>query len=275
MRHVLIVDAGRPRNAPATAAHGLLTQDGASPIRILAIARSQLARYETVEFRHAEVVEAASIQRGFVVRLAGGDHAHARRLLLAGGVSDQLPAISGLAELWGTGVLHCTYCHGYEVAGQPLALYGRTDDAMTSARLLAHITQDLLLLVPDPALIPATDRMWLADRGVSVMSAPLAAATPHSAGIALHFADGAEVTRRALFVTPSTRMTDGLAQSLGCQLDGAARVVVDRSWATTVPGVLAAGDIATLKKQVVTAAASGAEAAMAIHEDLSREDVGA
>jgi thioredoxin reductase len=243
-------------------------------MRLLAIARGQLERYSTVEFRHEEVVEAASIPRGFVVRLAGGDHAHARRLLLAGGVRDQLPAISGLAELWGTRVLHCTYCHGYEVAGQPLALDGRTDDAMASARLLAHITRDLLLIVPDPALIPAPDRPWLAERGVSVTHAPLVAAIPHTDGIALRFADDAEITRRALFVTPSTRMADGLAQSLGCQLDGAARVVVERSWATTVAGVFAAGDIATLKRQVVTAAASGAEAAMAIHEDLSREDVG-
>jgi thioredoxin reductase len=252
----------------------LLTRDGAPPTTILEIARRELDRYSTVERRHSTVVAATSSDAGFAVRLACGADVHARRLLLAGGVRDQLPSIDGLAGQWGTGVLHCTYCHGYEVAHEPLALYGGHDGVMASARLISQLTSDLLLLT-DRSCPPSTDeRAWLAGKGVGILETPLVSLAPDPAGVALYFADGSAVIRRALFVTPSTELADGLATSLGCTLDGASRVVVDRFWATSVPGVFAAGDIAAAKKQVVIAAASGAEAAMALHEDLSRDDSG-
>jgi thioredoxin reductase len=147
-RSVLLVDSGRPRNAPAQAVHGFLTRDGLPPAELRRIGRQQLAAYPTVEVRDTEVLDVRIVGEpsgGFLVTLAEGSVTRARRLLLATGLVDQLPPIDGLAELWGNSVLHCPYCHGFEVRGQALAVLGGDPRAI---QLAAHLTR----FSPDVAL---------------------------------------------------------------------------------------------------------------------------
>lgn len=118
----LVIDAGLPRNRFAEEAHGFLGQDGRLPSAIMRDARCQLERYPTAEILSGEARDAAAIDDGFTIDLANGTERRARRLILATGVVDQLPEIAGMRERWGATVLHCPYCHGYEVSGLPLGV---------------------------------------------------------------------------------------------------------------------------------------------------------
>ena len=147
-RRTLVLDAGRPRNAPSPAAHGVFTRDGAPPEELLEAARRQLAAYPTLELRWIEAVAAQARSTGFVVRLEDGSEVCGRRLLLACGVCDELPAIDGLAENWGKSVLHCVYCHGYEFADQQIAIYARGQTAIESAASLLHLRSRQKITLP-------------------------------------------------------------------------------------------------------------------------------
>jgi thioredoxin reductase len=272
-RRTLVLDTGVPRNRRARAAHGVFTRDGATPASLLEAARQQLVPYPSVSFCRAEAASAEAGPDGIGVRLDDGTDVRARRLLLACGVRDDLPPIDGLAENWGTGVLHCAYCHGHEVAGQPLALHANGAKALAAVRLLTTFSRDLLLCTDGAPEISEDDRQRLAGLGVRIVEAKLFRVEKASPHLALHFADGRVVMRHAIFLSPAARIASPIPSRLGCEHRSPGRLAVGADWATTVPGVYAAGDIAAASGQIVIAAASGAEAAMALNGDLAREDV--
>src|SRR5688572_15196043 len=143
-RRVLVVDAGRPRNRFAHSSHGFLGQDGRSPAEILETFRQQVLAYPTVELRQDEASDARDAgDGGFVVELGSGGSVRARRLVLATGVVDELPAVPGLAERWGVTVLHCPYCHGYEVADTRLGVLATGEGSMHHALLLPDWSADV------------------------------------------------------------------------------------------------------------------------------------
>ena len=141
-RRVLVIDAGRPRNRFARTSHGFLGQDGRTPAEILETARAQLSRYPTFELRHDEATRAESCDDAFEVGLASGATVRARRLVLATGVVDELPEIPGFAERWGASVLHCPYCHGYEVAGGRIGVLGDGEGGVHKGSLLRDWSDD-------------------------------------------------------------------------------------------------------------------------------------
>jgi thioredoxin reductase len=270
-RRVLVVDAGRPRNAAAHSAHGVLTRDGAAPGDLLQEARRQLNAYPNVTVCQGEAVSATRRPDGFIVRLGDGRAAKARRLLLATGVRDELPPIEGLAERWANGVLHCVYCHGYEVADQPVALIAPADAAIGAVAAVLQLTRDLVLCTNGELLSP-TDRAQLAERGVGVAEPKIDRVSGATPELTIRFAEGSQLSRAAIFVRTTLRLTSDLPVQLGCKLSAPHALVVGPSWETTAPCVYAAGDMAAPKDQVIVAAASGAQAAMAINGDLVRED---
>ena len=273
-RRTLVVDAGRPRNAPSPASHGVFTRDGAPPVDLLAEARRQVGQYPTVRVLAAEVVAVTGKQGEFVVHLSDGSEATARRLLLACGVSDELPAIDGLAQRWGTAVLHCAYCHGFEVADRPIATLVKAADALGSVGSLLPLSRDVLVCVHDTEGMSDADRRHLEANGVRILETRLVRVSGDASRVGLHFADGSKVDVGALFVKTTLRAGSRIPLDLGCAMAASARVEVDLEWQTSVHGVYAAGDIATTRKLVAVAASSGAEAAIAIHEALSLEDFG-
>lgn len=271
-RRTLVVDAGRPRNLPSPAAHGVFTRDGTSPGELLELARRQLTPYRSVELRHGLAVAADYGPGGFVVRLEDGATVQSRRLLLAVGVSDDLPPVAGLGAQWGTTVLHCAYCHGWEVRDEPLALYARGEDATKSAAMLLGWSRDLLLCTDGPADLSTEQRRHLAGRGVRIVDTQLLRVERAASQLRLVFADGEVEERRALFLTSIPRIDSPITDILGCERLAASQLKIDSDAQTSVPGVYAAGDVATSKKQVAIAAASGVEAAMMLNRDLAQED---
>lgn len=271
-QRVLVVDSGLPRNRFAAAAHGFLGQDGRSPAAILREAGDQIMAYPTVRRIAGEAVSARAGDGGFAVTLADGREETGRRLVLATGVKDELP-LSGMQERWGRSVLHCPYCHGYEVRDQPLGVIAFHPLAVHLASLIpdwgptTYFSQGRF--EPDH-----TDGALLAARGVRIESTPvseLLGAEPELEAVRL--VDGRVIPVRAVFVAPRTEVASPLARELGCTFEDGplgAFIQVDDLKQTSVPGVYAAGDAATAMGNATLASAAGFIAGVAAHQSLAR-----
>ncbi|MFC4726951.1 NAD(P)/FAD-dependent oxidoreductase [Coralloluteibacterium thermophilus] len=270
-RRVLLVDAGLPRNRFAAASHGVLGHDGRAPADILGDALDQLVRYPTFRLRRGEAVSAAADGDGFAVALADGSRHRAARLVLATGVRDVLPEIEGMAERWGRSVLHCPYCHGYEVGGRPLGVLAGHPLSPHKALLIpdwgptTYFTQGLA--EPD-----AEQATALARRGVVVERSPVVALLGEGAALdGVRLADGRVLPMGAVFATPRTELVGTLAAQLGCALDDGPTgpsLRVDERQQTTVPGVFAAGDAASSMPSAPLAMAAGSLAGVGAHQSL-------
>ncbi|GAA0945926.1 NAD(P)/FAD-dependent oxidoreductase [Pseudonocardia zijingensis] len=283
-RSVVVVDAGTPRNAPAEGVHGLLGADGVPPAELLRTGRAEVRRYggRVVAGVVASAAPAPAVDGDlrFTVTLADGRTLHARRLLVATGLRDELPDVPGLAEHWGHAVVHCPYCHGWEVRDEPIGVLATGAASVHHALLFRQLTDDLVYFTRDTEL-DADTRARFAARGIRVVDTPVAAIV--SAGEAItgvRLADGEVVPRRIVAVaTTVVARTDGL-DGLGLPLEdlpnGMGRhVATGPAGATTVPGVWVAGNVADPTAQVGASAAAGALAGARINADLVTADADA
>lgn len=270
-RTVRVVDAGAPRNRFAAHGHGFFTQDGSDPRAMIATAREQVAAYPTVTFAQGAAVRAQKRADGFVVTLGSGEVLEAAKLVLAFGISDELPAIPGLAERWGSSVLHCPYCHGYEVAGRHLGVLHLSAMSAHQALLIAEWGPTTYFLNgagdPEPAVLTSLEA-----RGVVIERAPVVSLYGDGWRLeSIALTDGRNVATEALFLGPRTHLNSDLASQLGCELhDGPfGRFIRTDEWkATTVDGVYAAGDITRAAHTATWASADGVTAGIAVHRSL-------
>lgn len=273
-RSVAVIDSGLPRNRFTTHSHGFLGQDGSDPAAVLATARAQVASYPTVTFIDGRVLQAAGQDDGFSVQLATGEKLEASRLVLAFGISDELPGIPGLKERWGSSVLHCPYCHGYEVSGQRLGVLYITPQSLHQAMLIAEWGPTTIYLndLDEVAEEDAALLVELQARNVAIEPAAVVAVQGEGARLdAIELADGRLSPADALFLGPRNHLNSDLAQQLGCALDEAPLGLMIRTDAqkmTTVPGVYAAGDITRGAHTVAFACADGVTAGIALHRSL-------
>ena len=271
-RRVLVLDAGQPRNRFARASHGFFGQDGRAPADILDTGRAQVLAYPTAEFRRDEAAHARADGDEFALSLASGATVRARRLVLATGVVDELPSVPGLRERWGATVLHCPYCHGYEVADGRLGVLATGAMSVHQALLLPDWSADVTLFTNDAVVPDEAQLAALAARGVRIEPRPvelLLGDAPALAGVRLQ--DGTVVQLDALFTGSRTSMASPLAAQLGCAVDegpfGPVLRTDDRK-ATSVPGVFAAGDAARVPHNASFASADGAMAGISAHQSL-------
>jgi thioredoxin reductase len=274
-RTVLLADSGQPRNAGVPAMHGFLSRDGTDPAALRQAGRDQLRAYPSVRLRAAAVQAVTRDAEGFTVSLTDRTSEQARRLLLATGVIDQLPPIPGLADLWGRGVFNCPYCDGWEVRDQPLAVLASDPRNVQLALQLTRWSPDVLLASNGPAGLDDDARRLLAAHKVGLREEPIARLDGGDGGLErIVFTEGEPVARAAAFLHAPTRQRSDLPDQLGCTMGEDGSVLVDDLGQTSVPGVLAAGDMARRPSmpvpgaQVVIAAAEGAIAAVAIDQQL-------
>lgn len=269
-RAVAVVDAGHPRNAPAAHMHGYLGRDGMPPQQLLAAGRTEVTRYGVTLINDAVV----GIDPGFTVHLAEGPDVHARRVLVTTGVGDELPDIPGVRERWGRELLHCPYCHGWEVRDQRLGVLGTIAGSVQHALLVRQWSDDVVFFAHGYDL-DEDERAQLDARGIRVEAGTvtqLVVEQDRLCGVELDH--DRVVERSAVFVRPGNRPhEDGLLAGLGCSIDGAGFAAVDAMGRTSLPGVWAAGNVVDPRAQVITAAGAGSAAAIAINADLVEDDV--
>ena len=278
-RRVLLADGGPTRNAPSGAVHSFFSRDGIRPAALLHLGREQLAPYPTVAVHEVKITALTQVASGFrAAGTTGQGHATtatARRVLLATGVEDVLPALPGFRELWGSSVLHCPYCHGYEVRDQPLAVYGRGRAGVGLALLISRWSPEVVLVTDGPGHLSARGRQQLRRQGIGVREEPVARLVGTARGglRCVEFADGTYIERAALFLHPPQEQRSPLAAALGARLTDKGAVWVDKNAQTTVPGLYAAGDMVPGQQQALLAAASGSKAAICLNEALTRAEV--
>jgi thioredoxin reductase len=269
-RRVAVIDAGSPRNAPAAHMQGFLSRDGMPPAELLAAGRAEVTGYGVKLFDdHVQTIEP-----GFVVRLASGPVLSARRILVATGVGDELPDIPGVRQRWGRDLLHCPYCHGWEVRDQPLGVLGTHPGAVLHAQLVRQWSDDVVFFAHTHE-VTASEQEQFDARGIRVERGEvtrLVIEADHLRGVEL--ADGRVIARTAVFVRPgNVPHADGLLPALGCALDEAGFVIVDGTGRTSVSGVWAAGNVVDPRAQVITSAGAGSAAAIALNADLVQDDI--
>jgi thioredoxin reductase/SAM-dependent methyltransferase len=279
-RSVLVVDAGAPRNAPAGHVHNYLGREGTPPGELLAAGRAEVASYGG-EVVTDSVVAARQVDGGFHVKLASGGSVHARRLLVTTGLVDDLPDMPGVAERWGRDVLHCPYCHGWEVRDQAIGILATGPMAVHQALMFRQLSADVVFFQHTAPALTEEEAEQLAARSVAVITEEVVALEIEDdrlTGVRLR--TGEVVPREAIVVGPRMTARADVFAGLGLEpaemaIDGhviGSYIPADPAGATKVLGVWVAGNVADLRGQVISSAAAGLNAGAAINADLIAEE---
>ncbi|MFF5288372.1 NAD(P)/FAD-dependent oxidoreductase [Paractinoplanes globisporus] len=276
-RSVLVIDAGQPRNAPADGVHGLLGREGMSPLELVDRGREEVRGYGG-EVVRGEVVRASRDGDEFAVELAGGGYLRAKRLLVTAGLVDELPDVPGLRERWGRDVVHCPYCHGWEVRDQPIGVLGSGPMSVHQALLFRQLSDDVMFFAHRHPELSDEQAEQLAARGITVVTGEverLEIADDRIAGVRLK--DGPVIPRRAIAVATRMVARAGFLAGLGLKpvehpTGTGEHIPADPTGRTEVPGVWVAGNVTDLSAQVGAAAAQGAMAGAQINLDLVTEE---
>ncbi|MEU5881987.1 NAD(P)/FAD-dependent oxidoreductase [Spirillospora sp. NPDC047279] len=279
-RSVLVIDAGEPRNAPAAHAHNYLGREGVPPRELLAIGRDEVASYGG-EIVQGTVTSVERAGRGFRVEPAGGSPVEARRLLVTTGLVDELPDVPGLAERWGKDVLHCPYCHGWEVRDQAIGVLATGPMAVHQVKLFRQLSDDVTLFVHTAPAPSQDERELLGRRGVKIVEGEVAGVEVQDDRLTgVRLASGEVVPRQALVVSPRFTARSGLLASLGLkpvdmEVNGhvvASHIPSEMGGVTEIPGVYVAGNVTDPMAQVIGSASAGLMAGARINADLVEED---
>ncbi len=278
-RSVIVVDAGEPRNAPAPTMHGYLGRESVPPGAFAEIARTEVRRYgaEVLTGRATEVTGAHGC---FRVSLTGGHSLVARRVVVATGVVDELPAIEGLESRWGNDVIHCPFCHGYEVRGRRVVQIITHPMGLHPAGLFRQLTNSLTLVVHDPTDVDHDQLDALRSSGIPMIDARVDRVHPwpDGDGLSVELRDAPPIPADAVVISPRFRPRVDACASLGLELathpSGLGEIVVTTpTGETSVPGVYAAGNVADPSQQVLHAAASGSWVGGTISASLADDDI--
>ena len=273
-RDVTVCDAGRPRNRSAAAMHGYLTREGTSPLEFLAMGRAELARYPSVQLRRGLVIEATAIGGGFRVAMEDGHTMRCRKLVLATGIVDELPAVPGAEELYGRGLHHCPYCDGWELRDRALLVYGRGDaDGAHFALALTRWSDDLTLCTDGPSGCTPDALRRLRRAGIPVVEQRVRRFARAGDQIEALLDDGTALRCGGVFFNTTRRQPGDLLHQLGCEeAEPTGCRIDDPSGRCSVDGLYVIGDASRDALQVIVAAAEGARAAIDINGVLLRED---
>jgi thioredoxin reductase len=273
LRTVLVVDAGDPRNAPAEGIHNYLTRDAMTPAEFAAAGRAEVRHYGGAVLDGRVASATALDGGGFEVALEDGSVQRSRRLLVTAGLRDELPDVPGLAERWGRTVLHCPYCHGYEVRGQAIGIIGVSPMVVHQALLWRQLSPDVTVFLHTAPELDTDQERQLAARGVTVVRGRVGSVTDEGAVV-----DGKLYPRDAF--TVQTRLSSrgdlaGLTPVEHPMGIGTYVPAEDPTGRSAVPGVWVAGNVTDPMGQVVTSAGAGMTAGAAINMDLIAEETAA
>ncbi|MBO9107242.1 MULTISPECIES: NAD(P)/FAD-dependent oxidoreductase [Agrobacterium] len=266
-KNILVVDAGERRNRFASHSHGFLGQDGKAPGDIIAEARRQIERYPTIHWAKGRVTNAEGSFDDFVIEIDGNRRERAARLILATGVTDELPDIAGLKERWGSAVFHCPYCHGYELDQRRIGVITASPLAIHHALMLPDWGETTFftngIFVPD-----AEQNALLSARGVRVEKERIREIAGHADVV---LADGRSIALAGLFTQPKLRIASDWIEKLGCTVEEGpmgSSIVTDAMKQTTVRGIFACGDVARPAGSVALSVGDGAMAGTAAHRSI-------
>ncbi len=272
LRNILIIDSGSPCNAVVSYSHNFLTHDGESPATLARVSREQVLKYENVEFHRGQANSIVSQSGKYRVLTTTGQSFTCKKLVFATGIIDILPPIPGINECWGKTVLHCPYCHGFEVKGKTTAVLATSEQAFEYVMLLTNWTDRLHVITNGTSPFSEIQQHLLAKHNVQVHVEPLVALN-HNAGQlqSIQFADGTSFSTDVLYTRMPFLQKCALPQELGCAIDTQGYIITDASGKTNVAGIYACGDNTSKNRTISNAVAMGTNAGMAINKELTVE----
>lgn len=273
LRQVLIIDSGLPCNRQTPHSHNFITQDGETPAIISAKAKLQVELYKTVQFYNGLAVKALKTENGFEITTESGDVFTARKVLFATGVKDLLPEIKGFAECWGISVLHCPYCHGYEVKNEKTSIIANGEMGFEFAKLISNWTKDLRLCTNGKSELTLEQTEILKKNGVLISEEEIEA-FEHNLGYVSNivFKNGEKIDVKAVYARVPFKQHCPLPKDLGCEINEQGYLKVDFMQKTNIPGIYASGDATTQMRSVALAVSTGSFAGAVINKELIDED---
>ena len=273
LRSVLIIDSGQPCNKSTPRSHNFLTQDGKTPGEIASIARDQLRTYHNIHFFDGAAADAVTTKSGFNVTITTGERFSATKLIFATGIKDVMLPIKGFAECWGISVLHCPYCHGYEVRHQPTGILGNGDYAYEFSALINNWTQDLTLFTNGPSTLTTQQSARLRARSIRTVENEIAELEHLNGHLQrIMFKDGTTSAVNAIYARAPFHQHSVIPERLGCELSEEGYIQVDHIQKTSISGVFACGDNTGPMRTVANAVATGTTAGMMANKELILEE---
>jgi thioredoxin reductase len=273
-RSTVVFDTCKPRNAAASHAYNFSGNDGASPATIRASGFRDIQKYPDIKIAVQKIITAIQHSNGFKLIAENGDIYQARKVILATGVTDQLPAIDGFERLWGRKIFHCAYCHGWEIKDQPAIVIAKGTIAWEMAITTSHWNSQLTFLLNGTTIEDADKRARLLQKGYQLIETPVTCLTDETDHVRILLSGGMQLTSKAVYAKPAKVIYNNeLAVQLGCVLEKCGSVLVDNGMQTTVAGVFAAGDVSHPGyHQVSESISTGHKAAVFCNNQLMRED---
>lgn len=269
LRQVLVIDSGLPCNRQTPHSHNFITQDGEKPAVISAKAKLQVGLYETVHFYNGLAVKAVKKDNGFEISTESGKVFSSRKILFATGVKDLLPEIKGFADCWGISVLHCPYCHGYEVKNEKTAIIANGEIGFDFAKLISNWTKDLRLCTNGKSTLTLEQTEILKNHGVQIFEEEIDAFEHEQGSIKnIIFKNQEKVAVKAIYARPPFEQHCHLPQDLGCDLNEQGLLKVDVMQKTNIAGIYASGDCTTQMRSVAIAVSTGSFAGAVINKEL-------
>lgn len=272
LRQVLVIDSGLPCNRQTPYSHNFITQDGERPEVISAKALIQVDFYDTVHFYNGLAIGVIKTEEGFEIKTESGKVFISKKLLFATGIKDLLPKIDGFQECWGISILHCPYCHGYEVKKEKTAIIANGDMGFEYAKLISNWTEDLRVLTNGKSTFTATQSQILQQHKIKVIEDEIAGVKQENGNIQqLIFKSQAVIEVKAIYFRAPFEQHCPLPEALGCELTEQGLLKVDAFQKTTIPGVFASGDCHIQARSVAMAVSSGSFAGSSINKELIDE----
>jgi thioredoxin reductase len=269
LKQVLIIDSGKPCNAQTPHSHNFLTQDGNTPAGIAAVARSQVERYENVKFYNGLATTGKKTDDGFEICLATDEVFRAGKLIFATGIRDLMPAIEGFAECWGISVIHCPYCHGYEVRGLRTGILANGEQAFDVARLISNWTKDLTVFTNGKTSLSDVQSLALQEHQITIIEKEIQKLEHNNGHInTIFFKDGTKFTLSALYAPRPFELQSRIPETLDCELTEKGYIKTNALQETSVPGIYACGDNSTHMRTVANAVAMGTAAGMSASKKI-------
>lgn len=273
LRKVLIIDDGKPCNQQTPHSHNFLTNDGKSPAEIAALANLEVRKYATVEFFKGTAITGSKTTKGFAIGVVSGERFTAKKLIFATGIKDILPAIDGLAASWGISVLHCPYCHGYEVRSAKTGILGNGELAFDFTRLISNWAKDLTLFTNGISAMTVLQKEKLEQRQVKIVEKTIDR-LEHTDGYVerIIFKDGSMFPVKAIYAPSPFEQHCKIPQLLGCEFTEEGYIKIDSFHETTIGGIFAIGDNAAKTRTVANAVAMGTAVGITISKKMILEE---
>jgi thioredoxin reductase len=271
-RQVLIIDSEEPCNRQTPYSHNFLTQDGIAPNEIAALAKQQVEKYNTVTFFNGLATTGTKTKDGFEIQVTSGETFRAEKLVFATGIRDILHNIEGVAECWGISVLHCPYCHGYEVRNEKTGILGNGDYGFEFSRLISNWTNDLTLFTNGTSMLTAEQVDKLAKHRVMIVEKEVEKfehANGHVQSII--FKDGTKSPVNAIYTANPFEQHCKIPEALGCELTDEGYIKIDAFHKTTIEGIFACGDNVTRMRAVANAVAMGTITGASVNKEIVTE----